>query len=50
MCIINIHGSFDYCFENIIGKLWILGLSKEIDEFDHNLKFVFDFLNEHVGK
>ena len=48
--LVNIHGSFDYCFENIIGKLWILGLSKEIDEFDHNLKFVFDFLNEQVGK
>jgi hypothetical protein len=46
----NIHGSFDYCFENIIGKLWILGLSKEIDEFDLNMKFVLDFLDKHVNK
>jgi hypothetical protein len=45
-----IHGSFDCCFENIIGKLWILGLSKEISEFNLDIKFVLDFLDKQVNK
>ena len=43
-----VHGSHDYRYENIIGKCSILGLSKEIAEFNENIKFILDFLSEHI--
>ena len=45
----SIHGSHDYRYENIVGKCSILGLSKEIAEFDENITFILDFLNGHIN-
>jgi len=33
----DIHGSHDYRMENILGKCWILGLSKNIYAFAENI-------------
>ena len=44
----NIHGSHDYRTENILGKCWLLGMQKEIVEFDSLMKMYLDFLNVHV--
>ena len=44
----EIHGSHDYRMENILGKCWILGLSKAIPVFAHYTKFIIDFLNSHI--
>jgi hypothetical protein len=44
----EIHGSHDYRMENILGKCWILGLSKEIPVFANYMKFIIDFLNSHI--
>jgi len=44
----SIHGSHDYRYENILGKCATLGLSKDIPEFDENIKFVLDFLHGHI--
>ncbi len=44
----EIHGSHDYRMENILGKCWILGLSKSIDVFAENMAFIQKFLNEHI--
>ena len=43
-----VHGSHDYRYENIVGKCAILGLSKDITEFDENITFVLDFLHGHI--
>ena len=43
----DIHGSHDYCMENILGKCWILGLSKDISVFHERMKFIVRFLNQH---
>lgn len=40
----DIHGSHDYRMENILGKCAILGLSKEVPEFDKCTGFILDFL------
>jgi len=45
----SVHGSHDYRYENITGKCAILGLTKEIAEFDENIKFILDFLHGHIG-
>ena len=44
----DIHGSHDYRMENILGKCWILGLSKDIPYFAEMMEFVLRFLNRHV--
>jgi hypothetical protein len=44
----EIHGSHDYRMENILGKCWILGLSKAVPVFANYLKFIIDFLNRHI--
>ena len=43
-----VHGSHDYRMENILGKCWILGLSKEIPQFAEAMKFITEFLNRHI--
>lgn len=44
----NIHGSHDYRYENILGKCAILGLSKDIPEFDENIKYILEFLHGYI--
>lgn len=44
----DIHGSHDYRMENILGKCWILGLSKDIRHFADNMDFITCFLDRHV--
>jgi hypothetical protein len=44
----DIHGSHDYRMENILGKCWILGLSKSIDVFSDAVAFILEFLNNHL--
>ena len=44
----DIHGSHDYRIENILGKCWILGLSKEISAFAERMEFILHFLNQHI--
>jgi hypothetical protein len=46
----DIHGSHDYRMENILGKCWILGLSKVIPVFSQYLEFIIDFLNKHINE
>lgn len=43
-----IHGSHDYRMENILGKCWVMGLSKKISVFDENIKFILHYLNQHI--
>lgn len=43
-----IHGSHDYRMENILGKCWILGLSKDIKLFEEKMVFIMEFLNRHI--
>jgi len=43
-----IHGSHDYRMENILGKCWILGLSKKMPIFHENMEFILRFLNRHI--
>lgn len=45
----NIHGSHDYRTENILGKCWLLGLRKDITEFDTLMRMYIDFLDVHVN-
>jgi len=45
----DIHGSHDYRMENILGKCWILGLSKDIQPFAEHMEFITQFLNQHIG-
>lgn len=45
----DIHGSHDYRMENILGKCWILGLSRKIDQFAENIMFILDYLNKHIN-
>jgi hypothetical protein len=44
----EIHGSHDYRMENILGKCWILGLSKAIPVFAHYMDFIINYLNNHI--
>lgn len=44
----DIHGSHDYRMENILGKCWILGLSKQVPTFDDKMAFIIDYLNSHI--
>lgn len=44
----DIHGSHDYRMENILGKCWILGLSKDIPAFAENMAFILRYLNRHI--
>lgn len=44
----DIHGSHDYRMENILGKCFILGLTKDIELFADNMKFITTFLNNHI--
>ncbi len=44
----DIHGSHDYRMENILGKCWILGLSKNIEFFSQKMNFILNFLKEHI--
>jgi hypothetical protein len=45
----NIHGSHDYRTENILGKCWLLGMRREVIEFDALMKMYIDFLDVHVN-
>ena len=44
----DIHGSHDYRMENILGKCWILGLSKDIPVFADKIEFITDYLKHHI--
>ena len=44
----DIHGSHDYRIENILGKCWILGLSKDVEPFNEKMVFIMEFLNQHI--
>ena len=44
----SVHGSHDYRMENILGKCWILGFSKNHTGFDRNMGFILRFLEEHI--
>lgn len=44
----QIHGSHDYRMENILGKCWILGLSRGISTFADKMAFITDYLNHHI--
>ena len=44
----DIHGSHDYRMENILGKCWILGLSKNNERFAEKMKFITRFLERHI--
>lgn len=44
----DIHGSHDYRMENILGKCWILGLSKNTEQFVEKMKFITSFLSQHI--
>lgn len=44
----DIHGSHDYRMENILGKCWILGLSKEVPAFADKMAFIINYLNRHI--
>ena len=46
----NIHGSHDYRYDNIMKKCFILGLNKEIPQFNRLALFFIDFLDEHITK
>ena len=46
----NIHGSHDYRYENIIKKSFILGLNRDIPQFDCLIRFFINFLDEHIMK
>lgn len=46
----DIHGSHDYRMENILGKCYILGLSNKIPIFSNYMKFIIDFLSNHIKK
>lgn len=44
----DVHGSHDYRMENILGKCFILGLSKKDDPFAKCMSFITDFLEQQV--
>jgi hypothetical protein len=44
----NIHGSHDYRYENIMGKLTQLGLNREISIFDRCCTFYLKFLDRQI--
>ena len=44
----DIHGSHDYRMENILGKCWILGLSKDIPAFADKMEFILRYLDRHI--
>lgn len=44
----DIHGSHDYRMENILGKCWILGMSKQFDRFAENMTFILKFLEQQI--
>ena len=44
----DIHGSHDYRMENILGKCWILGFSKDVPAFNEKMEFILRFLARHV--
>ena len=44
----DIHGSHDYRMENILGKCWILGLSKSVNAFAENIIFIQKYLKKHI--
>jgi hypothetical protein len=46
----GIHGSFDYCYENIMKKCFILGLNADIPQFDRLVRFFIEFLDGHITK
>lgn len=49
-CIENVHGSHDYRIENILGKLWLLGLNSQVQWFDEKMKYILDFLEQHTKR
>jgi hypothetical protein len=44
----KIHGSHDYRMENILGKCWILGLNRKIQQFDACMGFILEYLIRHI--
>lgn len=46
----DIHGSHDYRYENQIGKCFILGLNKDIEQFNQVMKFFINFLEDQIEK
>lgn len=48
--IAKIHGSHDYRYENIMGKLYTLGVRRGMKNFDTYMDVYLNFLNEHVKR
>lgn len=46
----KIHGSHDYRVENILGKLWLLGMNSKIERFDALAQLYIRFLNTQIDK
>lgn len=44
----NIHGSHDYRLENILGKLWLLGMNSRIDFFRNSVQYMLTFLHKQL--
>jgi len=44
----DIHGSHDYRMENILGKCWILGMSRQCGRFAESMTFILKFLEQQV--
>ena len=44
----EIHGRHDYRMENILGKCWIFGLSKDIPAFAEKMAFILHYLDRHI--
>ncbi len=44
----DIHGSHDYRMENILGKCWILGLSKQSDRFAEHITFILKYIERQI--
>lgn len=44
----DVHGSHDYRMENILGKCFILGLTKEDAVFNEYISFIINFLDKQI--
>lgn len=42
----DVHGSHDYRMENILGKCFVLGLTKEYEQFAECMSFITDYLQQ----
>lgn len=46
----KIHGSHDYRYENIMGKLFQLGIRSNMETFNQYMVVYLDFLNDHIKR